>query len=196
MDIQITGAYMDPDGQNIIVTRDITHEDGTKWEGYLQRFPKESLAIRAAEYNLEPDDPRVLDILLMEFVVLQETIGRVHPLYREDTIEEALAIVEKYIDDVKTEHGAPTEPKMRSLFHAADSPKSTQGLTDTKAILLEHADPDIGVFIKMNRDEGRKVFGKLKEPETLFERTKNSALATVWDQALTEDKQRQTEEVE
>jgi len=185
MDIQIVGAEETPDGLHIVVTRTITDDEGNS-RTYPERFPKETLAIRAAEYDLEVDDPRVLDQILLEGFYDEANPLETHPLHGEKTIADALAVMEKRVERVRNKHGAPKEPKMRSLFHAAELDESTQGLTDAKRLFTKHADPTVGTWVKIMRDEGRRAAKNTRNPN-IIEAMKTSALNIEHDKALAEE---------
>lgn len=187
MDIQIVGAEETPDGKHIIVTRTITEDDGTS-RTYPERFPKETLAIRAAEYNLSVDDPRVLDQILLEGFYPADPDER-HPLFSSATIEEAVEIMTERIEHVRNANGAPQRPQMRSLFHAADLDESTQGLTDAKDLFLKHADPGVTVWVQVLRDEGRAA-QHIPAPSFL-EQVKQTAFSSEFEKAKIEDNERQ-----
>src|SRR4051794_7828253 len=116
MDIQITGIELD--GPWIRVQRTV---DG---EGHGERMPKETLAIRAAEYNLEPDDPRALDIVLLEMFYTPDDPDEIHPLYRMRNIDDALNEVLRRIQIVRDQN-------------------NISGLELAHSLLLEHAPDDI-----------------------------------------------------
>lgn len=177
MDIQIISAELTTDQKSIIVERTF---DGQR---NLTKMPKETLAIRAAEYDLDPEDPRVLDIVLMEQFHEPEDPEEIHPLYAAPTVAEALAVVEKRIEQVKTEHGAPAG-RMRSLFAAASSPKATPGLGQTKDLLLAHADKEIGIYVKIHRDQNREAL--VAEPADLKAQMREGAMAIAHSQATAE----------
>jgi hypothetical protein len=182
MDIQIVNV-IDPGDGYLYVIRTL---DGIQQPN---KMPKEMLAIRAAEYNLDVRDPMALDIMLLEpFMTEQDDV---HPLYAEAKIEDALSIIWGRVENVRVKHGAPKEPQMRSLFHAADLRESTQGLTDTKKALLHHANPDIGTWVKMNRDTGRRQMAE--RPRTLTETMKLQAMMPVLDEAYNEQTRREVE---
>src|SRR5690242_19096451 len=129
MDIQITGI-VDPNDGFLYIERTIDSSPNILYN----KMPRETLAIRAAEYDLSPDDPMAIDMLLMENFIVLDKPQPFHPLHTCETIEEALQIVWGQVEDAKTRNAAPVEPRLRSLFHAADLPvpHSTQGLTDVK----------------------------------------------------------------
>lgn len=179
MDIQITGA--EQVGKWILIS---STRDG---QPTIMRMPKETLAIRAAEYDLTPDDPRVLDMVLLEGLYQPEDPDEVHPLYSEATVADALATMEERIEQVRNEHGSPKEPQMRSLFHAADLDASTQGLTDAKRVLLEHADPEIMGWVRYNRDTNRHQI--TNDSKSLTEVVKNQAMGTIIEEAKLENMQ-------
>jgi hypothetical protein len=186
MDIQIVGAEETPDGKHIIVTRTITEDDGSS-RTYPERFPKETLAIRAAEYNLPVDDPRVLDQILLEGFYPADP-NEHHPLFASETIEEAVEIMTARIEHVRNANGAPKQPQMRSLFHAADLAESTQGLTDAKALFLKHADPAVAVWVQILRDQGRGQKPAVQKP--FLDQVRDSAFAIEFEKAKIEDNER------
>jgi len=150
MDIKITKAELDPDGRHLLVYR--TYDEGTPNERTsINRMPKEILSLRAAEYNLEPEHPDVLDMILLEPFI---DMPGLHPLVTAATIVDAHAEVMRHIEAVKQEHGAPAG-RMRTLFHAAESSTSSDGLKQAKALLLEHVDPTTVAATKYFRDVGR-----------------------------------------
>lgn len=186
MDIQITGIE-DPGDGFLYIERTI---DGGPNLHY-NKMPRETLAIRAAEYNLEPDHPKALDIMLMEPFIVLDKPQPYHPLYTCSTIEEALDIVWGQVEDTKTKNGAPEEPVLRSLFLAADLPvpQSTQGLTDVKERLLHYCDDKVPIWVKIYRDKERKVVRRDK-PYSLLDQLKHQAMATVYEEASHEDRMR------
>jgi hypothetical protein len=188
MDIQITGIR-DPGDGFLYIERTI--DGGTV--PHQNKMPKESLAIRAAEYNIEPDDPIALNMLLMEnFIVLSQPQPH-HPLHTCDDIGEALEIVMAQVEDAKTRNGAPTEPHLRCLYAAADLPvpESTQGLTDVRERLLNYCDDSIPIWVRVHRDENRKQ-ARRENPYNLLNQLKKEAMGVLRDQAMTEDRQRRS----
>src|SRR4051812_20303885 len=98
MDIQIVNV-IDPGDGYLYVIRTL---DGIQQPN---KMPKEMLAIRAAEYNLDVRDPMALDIMLLEpFMTEQDDV---HPLYAEAKIEDALTIIWGRVENVRVKHGAP-----------------------------------------------------------------------------------------
>jgi hypothetical protein len=188
MDIQITGIQ-DPGDGFLYIERTL---DGGELP-HLHKMPKEMLAIRSAEYNLPVDDPRALDIVLMEIWVEEPPGEKYAPLYSAPTVEDALEIIMQRVEDAKTRHGAPEQPQMRSLFHAADLPESTQGLTDVKAKLLEHADPEFQKWVHIHRDAARESIRTNMDNMSFAERMKMEALNIVHDKAIEEHTSRELE---
>lgn len=195
MDIQITGVQ-DPDDGFLYIERTI---DGGAVP-HLNKMPRETLAIRAAEYNLQPDDPRAMDIMLMEPFIVLDKPQIYAPLYTCSDIDEALEIVWGHVEDAKTRNGAPEHPVLRSLFRAADLPvpESTQGLTDVKERLLNYCDDTVHIWVQAHRDNARKGYKRdnarkgLKEenPYNLIDQLKRQAIGILQDDARTEDLQR------
>jgi|SRR5690349_523038 len=179
MDIQITGI-VDPGDGFLYLERTIDSSPNKRYN----KMPRETLAIRAAEYNLEPDHPKALDIMLMEPFIVYTEPQPFHPLHTCDTIEEALQIVWAQVEDAKTRNQAPTEPHLRSLFHAADLPvpESTQGLTDVKERLLHYCDDTVPIWVKVYRDEERKKVRR-DNPYNLLRQLKDHALSVLHEEA-------------
>lgn len=186
MDIQITGVE-DPDDGFLYVARTIDNSTNI----HYNKMPREMLAFRAAEYNIAPDDPMALDIMLMEPFIVYTKPQPFHPLHTCETIEEALQIVWAQVEDAKTRNQAPKEPRLRSLFHAADLPvpESTQGLTDVKERLLNYCDDTVPIWVKVYRDEERKKV-KRDNPYSLLQQLRNNALSVLEDEALHEERLR------
>jgi len=154
-----------------------------------QKCPKDLLALRAAEYNLDIEDPRAFDMVMMEMWVSTPEEEVIHPLYRCEYIEESLEIVMSRVDEAKKTHGHP-EDKW-SLFHAADlpEPESTKGLTDSKEIFLTRADKDVMRWQKIMRDEGRKrILNETKS--SLAQRLKAEAFTVLQGHAMMENEER------
>lgn len=181
MDIQIVDSHEYYDPNFVVIRRTL---DGMP---FAQRQPKDVLFLRAAEYNLEPDDPRVLDMVLLECFTVWDPTMVVAPLYQQIDIEEALSIVEGKIEDVRVEHGAPEEPMMRQLFTAADLEESTEGLTLAKTILFK-GDHRVMPWHKIMRDEGRKEMASVSTP--MEQMLKGQALAILHEQAMDEHRMR------
>jgi hypothetical protein len=196
MDIQITGVE-DPDDGFLYVARTI---DGGAVP-HLNKMPRDMLAIRAAEYNLAPDDPKAMDIMLMEPFIVLEKPQPYHPLHTCDTIDEALEIVWAQVEDAKTRDDAPKDPILRSLFRAADLPvpESTQGLTDVKERLLNYCDDKAPIWVTVHRDENRahvkKQLASGFRPYNLLDQLKQHALGTLHDQASVEQRRRSSTRV-
>jgi hypothetical protein len=184
MDIQITGITDRNDGF-LYLERTI---DGAPIPQY-NKMPTQTLAIRAAEYDLSPDDPMALDIVLMENFIVLDKPQPFHPLHTCKTIDEALRIVWAQVEDAKTRNDAPEEPHLRSLFRAADLPvpQSTQGLTDVKERLLNYCDDKAPIWVTIHRDEQRKMANR-EIPYNLLDQLRSEALSILHDQASEENR--------
>lgn len=187
MDIQIANAGQ-YDHRTMVVTRDLGLDNGHKIIAQPWRYPNEILAIRAGEYNTDPDDPAIMDMVLLEHLIVLDDPYETHPLFATDS-EEALHIVSQRIEAVRVEHGAPEEPRMRSLFTAADDDRSTQGLTDTKSLLFKHVNSETVLFGKLMFQETRKAYRAERNipPVTYAEEIKTRTLGILYDQAKGED---------
>jgi AcrR family transcriptional regulator len=146
MDIQIVDAI--EVGRNLEIRRtfDTTHVD-------VHRMPREILAIRAAEYNLEVDDPFALDLLLLERFI-DVNPEETPPLYSRSTIAEAVEEMKNRIEVVRATHGSPAEPR-RLLAHGIDAGIATDGLVEAQRLLLKHVHEDIIEPTKFFRNEIR-----------------------------------------
>lgn len=159
MDIQIVDAQVQGD---FLITKRTC--DGAI---HLRKEPKIVLAIRAAEYNLDVDDPFVLDMILMEPFIRVEDEDEIHPLYAADTVFEAGEILRKRVDDTQELHGAPTGP-LRVMAKAIEAKKATQGLVVVQKLLLQNADKRVRGPIQTLRDRERNRMKK--KPVTFLDR--------------------------
>jgi len=135
-DIQIVGAEVV--GPFLFIARTV---DGAR---HLQRMPKETLAIRAAEYGLEPDDPFVLEMVLHEHLIEPEDQDELHPLFAAPSIAKARTEMRARVTAARDAHGAP-KGKLRALAAAIDAGTATAGAGEAAALLLQHADPRVAV---------------------------------------------------
>lgn len=168
MDIQITNAELVED-RWIHIER--LHREGDKEWTSLHRMPKEILAIRAAEYNLEVDDPRVMDIVLME-PFFPETTDEVHPLYSRGTVAEALTVQESHLQAAKKKHGTPNKK--------------------AHELLRKHAPDDIAWAVKHHRDVERAKFTHLQKAKPMGDQIKTQALTMLHSEALEVEREMET----
>lgn len=138
MDITITGAEMDESGRYIHVHR--TLRDGTDERLMIEKMPCETLGIRAAEYDLDVDDPVVLDLVLLEGFYRPEDPDEVHPLFSADSVAQAYRVMRDRLEVVRTQHGAPEFPN-RLMASAVANGNASDGLVRARALLLEHSTP-------------------------------------------------------
>lgn len=170
-DILITKAapYV---GRFVLITREV--DGGT----VLERAPKETLAIRAAEYNLHPEDDFVLDMILLEpFMPAVEGPGDVHPLYSADTVADALEIMRERVESAREAHGAP-RGKNRMMAAAIRNGVASQGLVSAHRLYLDSADPRIGPAVHRMRDAERERLCGVRhiEPQDMVSRMVGSPL--------------------
>ena len=167
MDIEITKVEL-VDNRFIHVER--IHKDGDQVWSSINRMPKEILAIRAAEYDLETSDPRVLDAVLLEpfFPSMQD--GEVHPLYYSETVADALKELERQIAAAKKRHGAPDHKKAKPL--------------------LDHAPRDIAWAVKHHRDIERGKHKATKPKASLEGQIKTEAINMLHAEAIEEGTRR------
>lgn len=185
MDIKVTTPKGNVTSEFIFVTR--MHDD----EKVLHRYPKDILAIRAAEYDLEIDDPVVFDIVMLEYLIVEPEDQEFHPLFAEEEVSSALSIVRSRIDVVKQEHGAP-EGDAGILFLAADDPASTPGLKISRDLHLSESDRSIRPWIKHRRDQVKKQVQHqmTQKKPTAAELYKQAALRDMHQWAIEEDRRR------
>jgi hypothetical protein len=156
VDIQIVGA--EPEGQNfLVVARTL---DG---ELNLERYPREVLAIRAAEYDLEPDDDFVLDLVLLERFDEPENVEETHPLFAASTVKGALKVMHSRIDTVRTVHGAPRNAN-RMMARAVANKAASKGLVRAQNLLVKNADRDVDEPVRRLRDLERERMARLLSP--------------------------------
>jgi hypothetical protein len=153
VDIEIVGA--EPEGANyLVVARTL---DG---ELNLERMPRETLAIRAAEYDLEPDDDFILDMVLLERFDEPEDPEELHPLFATSTIKGALKVMHSRIDVVRTTHGAPRNAN-RVLARAVANGAASKGLVRAQKLLIKNADRDVDEPVRKFRDRERERLARM-----------------------------------
>lgn len=151
MDITITESAYDQE-RFLLIRRTVVDEAG-EVHSFLERAPKETVAIRAAEYNLEPDDDFVLEMVLLEpFLPAVEGPGDVHPLYSADSVKDAVEIMRERVELARTLHGAP---KML-MAKAVRKGVASAGLVAAHRQYSESADPRIVGPIRRMRDAERE----------------------------------------
>lgn len=126
-------------------------------DGVLQinRMPREMLAMRAAEYNLELDDPFALDMMLLENFYPNHDPEASHPLHVSETIEEAVVVMKERIEWVRNEHNAP-QGANRMIADAIANSAATQGAVDTQRLLIKHGDKGVIQPVQFFRDKIRE----------------------------------------
>jgi hypothetical protein len=166
VDITITDSVYEQ-GRFVIISRTVV--DAGETRKVLERAPKETLAIRAAEYDLETDDDFVLDLVLLEpFMRMAEGPGDVHPLYSADSVKDALEIMRDRVEDARAEHGAP-RGKNRMMAAAIRNGAASAGLVRAHHRYQESADTRVVDPIRYMRDKEReRLSGRAeKAPVTL-----------------------------
>lgn len=163
-DIQIEHAEVI--GPFLFIARTV---DGAR---HLQRMPKETLAIRAAEYGLEPDDPFILDLVLHEHLIEPDDPEEVHPLFAAPTVGQARTELRARLTKVRDAHGAP-KGKLRPLAAAIEAGTASRGAADAAALLLQHADPRVAAPMRaLVKAERERVAAT---PRTLVEELERQA---------------------
>lgn len=107
MKISFTGAVDDGAG-HWVVSRVITHDDGTEEHG-VHIFPYDTMEWRAAEYAIDPDDTAtLLDIVLMEPYLTEADSNPALALHAAPTLEDARAAHVARCAAVKLRHRIST----------------------------------------------------------------------------------------
>jgi hypothetical protein len=141
-------------GRFIVVSRTLREND-VEWTN-LERMPRETLAIRAAEYDLEPEDDFVLDLVMLErFVPVTWDTTDVHPLFSADTVKDALEIMRDRVESARVEHGSP-RGRNRMLAAAVRNGVASDGLVAAHRLCMDSADPRVVRPIRYMRDRERE----------------------------------------
>lgn len=149
-DIQVVNS--EPLGDIFTVT---THTIDGKF--HKTRWPKETLGIRAAEYDLEPEDPEVLELVMLEPWVTEFDPHEVHPLFAAKSVAKALDIMRARLERVREVHGSPKDPAKRMLARAVANGHATRGLVLAHGHFHKHVHPGLVVPVQAMRDEGREI---------------------------------------
>lgn len=141
--------------------------DGAPW---VERAPKETLAIRAAEYNLSPDDDFVLDLVLLEpFLITTEKPGEIHPLFACDTVADALEVMHARVAEAQDFHGAP-KGKNRAMAAAVRNGVASAGLVGVHERYHKYADPRVMAPVQRLRDIQREQLANVPRVPSLADR--------------------------
>lgn len=159
MDIQITGATVHQGTSWLIVARTL---DGAL---NLERMPRETLAIRAAEYDLDPEDPFALDLVLLERFYSPADPEEIHPLFAAPSVAAAERAMRERIAEVQDAHGAPVG-KLRPLAAAIAAGKATEGAGKAHRHLQRGANPQVRGAVQFLRDRERERIQNLTLTET------------------------------
>lgn len=151
MDITITGAEYK--NGTVEITRSHS-ENGETWES-IHRMPSWTLAARAAEYDLEPTDPFVLDLVLLEPFLVHPPED-VAPLHSAATVTEALATMRSRVEDARVAHGSPAG-KNRIMAQAVKNGAASEGLVQAAELLSKYADPKVVPLVRSIRDNVRRT---------------------------------------
>jgi len=146
---------------------------------YPHKLPKLALCIRAFEYDLDPEDPLALDLVLRTHYYSDtgnppiEQNG-IHPLFLLPTVAEAAAFVEDRIEEVRADRLAPeVETGARMLAGAVETKVATKALVSVRSQLLKATDRRLAEPVAYYRDQIRdelKDQFKLDPAEQLLER--------------------------
>jgi len=148
----------------MVVSRKV---DGQTW---VERAPKETLAIRAAEYDLDPEDDFVLDLVMLEpFLITTEKPGEVHPLFFCDSVADALEVMHARVAEAQDFHGAP-KGKNRALAAAVRNGVASAGLVMAHDRYRKYADPRVTVPVQRLRDVQREQLRNRPKEPTMADR--------------------------
>lgn len=178
MDITIVDGELS-ESRYTHVMRDEVYEDGTAGT-HIHRMPKEILSLRAAEYDLPVDDPRVLDMVLLEHLILTDDLPDPHPLFAADSVKDALKQMEKMLDILRERHGQPKEKFL------ANAKNPSQGLIVVQGLLHAHTDSSVIEPVKYFRDKERSVVRQARRG--LAESMRTTWMTGLQDDAHAEDR--------
>lgn len=167
MDITITEAELVEGRYLRLVSVAI---DAGKERVALMQMPKETLAIRAAEYDVEVDDPFALELVMREHLIRSDDF--VAPLYTDLSAQELRAEMDRRLEAVRVEHGAPAGAD-RLIARAVELDKASDGMVEAHRLFLTHADPDIREVVQEYRDRERARLKKSGARPSLVDQLKS-----------------------
>jgi hypothetical protein len=139
---------------------------------YYHRLPKITLTCRAAEYNLDIEDPLALDITMREHLYHMSNLepyekNGLHPLLTLPSVELATEFMAMRIEDVRVDRKAPQEVSgNRMLAGAVKNKAATKALVEVHEGLLRAYDKRVIEPLQFYRDQIRE---KLATPEDPIE---------------------------
>jgi hypothetical protein len=126
---------------------------------HQHKMPKLTLAFRAAEYDMDPEDPFALDLVMREYFYHDTDKphyekGGVHPLFYLPSVEEARTFMESRIEEVRVDRKAP-QGDSRLLAGAVKAKAATKALVEVRDIFLKSVDKRVAEPIQFYRDQSR-----------------------------------------
>lgn len=126
---------------------------------HQHKMPKTILTIRAAEYDLDVEDPLVLDMVLRDHhyhEIGDYHVNGIHPLFYMPSVEEAKSFMSDKIEEVRVDRIAPEfETGNRLLAGAIQNKVATKALVSVRDQLLQAFDRRLAEPIQYYRDKGR-----------------------------------------
>jgi hypothetical protein len=141
---------------------------------HMHKMPKLTLSIRAAEYNLDVEDPLALDMVLREHLYFRTGLPRydvngVHPLFYLPSVGAAASFMEKRIEEVRVDRKAPEiETGNRMLAGAVENKAASKGLVAVRDQLLLAQDSRIIEPVQFYRDQSRESAARPVDPVELL----------------------------
>jgi hypothetical protein len=189
MDITITNGEISYDPRFLHVHRTGVGRDSSFHYGpsgsNIERLPKETVAIRAAEYGLPMDHPKALDMVLLEHLIPGEEYPEFHPLFT-DGVKEGLAFMDAMMDKVRAKHGEPRNVKFLALAKSNVS----RGLVTSRELLWTHADENLRSAVEHFRDQQRvqvELHIKTRQKLSVGDQLKRSMMRGIEEQAHSEN---------
>jgi hypothetical protein len=129
----------------------------------IHYIPKIALGIRAAEYDLDPEDPRVLEMILRIHHHSDTGKPRIEredgrpPLYTMETVAAARDFIGDRIEEVRVDRKAPAiETGARMLAGAIENRVATEALVQARSMLLKFVDKRLVEPVQHYRDQMRE----------------------------------------
>lgn len=166
--------------------KNTTMMDVTDKDGYIRLFkligepgkelpeihyiPPLSLGIRASEYDMDPEDPRVLEMILRLHhhpetgeAKIEDHQGR-PPLYTMKTVAAAADFIGERIEEVRVDRIAPAaETGNRMLADAVGNKAATKALVQVRSRLLKAVDKRLVEPVQYYRDAERERVAREEE---------------------------------
>lgn len=134
---------------------------------HMHKLPKLALTVRAAEYNLDVEDPLALDLILRSHWYPQID-GSTTPSYEKNgippllympSVQEASTFMDERIEEVRVDRKAPPKDTgSRMLAGAIRNKDCTKGLVVVRDKLLSAYDRRLAEPVQFYRDQAREKF--------------------------------------